>query len=252
MAIPVPVAYLQMKTGYVIMKKSPEVLKMTKLYLANTEPLADPDLFERFYRTVPCHRKEKIDTIKFPKGKRQCLGAWILLAYALKEAGIHQRDICLIYGPDGKPYLADFPDVHFNLSHSGRYVFCAVSNEEVGCDVQKIAAADLRVTHRFFAPEECEKIATAPEAVKNELFFRYWTLKESFIKNIGRGLSLPLQSFCIHLDGDRPSVSQSVLPEEHFYFREFDLQDGYRYACCARKPEIEDIQLIQIVDCVYA
>ena len=89
MAIPVPVAYLQMKTGYVIMKKSPEVLKMTKLYLANTEPLADPDLFERFYRTVPCHRKEKIDTIKFPKGKRQCLGAWILLAYALKEAGIH-------------------------------------------------------------------------------------------------------------------------------------------------------------------
>ena len=223
---------------------------MTKLYLANTESLADADLFERLYQTVPRYRKEKIDAMKFPKGKQRCLGAWILLMHGLKEAGIHQRDIRLDYGPNGKPYLADFPNVYFNLSHSESHVLCAVSDGEVGCDVQKIAAADLRITDRFFAPEECKTIAAAPEESKNELFYRFWTLKESFIKNIGRGLSLPLQAFCIRLDGERPSVSQKALPEERFYFREFDLSDGYRYACCARTPEIEDLQMIQITDCI--
>lgn len=219
---------------------------MTSVYLANVEPLADPQVFETLYRTLPAHRKEKIDGLRFDKSKRLCMGAWLLLMHGLRAEGITQREIRLTYGPTGKPYLADFPDVYFNLSHSGNHVLCAVSDREVGCDVQKIGSADLGITHRFFSPEECTVIQTAPADGQNELFFRFWTLKESFIKNIGKGLSLPLSAFCIRLGEENPSVVQKVLPEEDFWFREFDLQDGYRYACCARKPEICDIKIVQL------
>lgn len=221
---------------------------MTNLYLANTDQLADPALFARLYQTVPLHRQEKIDAMKFQKGKQQCLGAWLLLMHGLKEAGINERDIRLSYGPSGKPFLTDYPELFFNLSHSGSRVFCAISNREVGCDVERVRSADLSVADRFFSPEECQTIANAPTEEKNAMFFRFWTLKESFIKNVGRGLSMPLWEFCISLSGNDIRIDQQFLTEELF-FRDFDLQDGYYYACCAREPEINDIKLIQIECC---
>ena len=218
---------------------------MTKLYVADTDQLTDPDLFAKFYQTVPRHRQKKIDAMKFPKGKRQCLGAWLLLMYGLKEAGIDMQDLRLSYGPLGKPFLTDYPNLFFNLSHSGSRVFCAVSDREVGCDVEQIRPADLCVVNRFFSPQERLAITTAPVEEKNALFFRYWTLKESFIKNVGRGLSMPLGEFSINCSGDEISIDQQFSTDA-FYFRAFDLPDGYCYACCAREPEIDDIQLVHI------
>ena len=218
---------------------------MTNLYLANTDQLADPDLFARLYQTVPAHRREKIDAMKFPKKKQQCLGAWLLLMHALEQQGIHRKNIRLSYGPVGKPFLVDYPNLFFNLSHAGNRVLCAISDHEVGCDVEQIRPADLKVAERFFSAEECRRIVNAPEEERNAIFFRFWTLKESFIKNIGRGLSLPLREFCIGISDDGIQIDQQVLPKESFFFREFDFHDGYCYACCAREQNIGTIQRIQ-------
>ena len=219
---------------------------MTKVYLADVDRLADPALFEKLYQTVPFHRQEKIDALRFAKDKQMCLGAWLLLIHVLQEEGLGEREIKLSYGPHGKPYLADFPNVFFNLSHSGNRVLCAVSDREVGCDVQKITDFNQRLADRFFSSEECAVIAEATYEKRDGIFFRLWALKESFVKNIGRGLSLPLKEFSIDLKTESVSVIQQVLPGETFYFREFDLSDGYRYACCARQPEIGEIVNVQL------
>ena len=216
---------------------------MTNLYLANTDQLADPALFARLYQTAPLHRQEKINAMKFPKGKRQCLGAWLLLMHGLKEAGIHDGDVHLSYGPLGKPFLTDYPKLFFNLSHSGSRVFCAISDREVGCDVERIRPADLSVVSRFFSPEECQTIMKALLEEQNDMFFRFWTLKESFIKNVGRGLSMPLNEFTIHLSNKGVRIDQQLLQEELF-LQDFDLHDGYSYACCARDPHIRQIQIV--------
>ena len=219
---------------------------MTKIYLADADRVADPEMFEKLYRMLPAHRREKIDRSRFEKNKRLCMSAWLVLMYALEEEGVDNQNIRLSYGKYGKPYLTDYPDLFFNLSHSGNRVMCAVSDREVGCDVQQIKTYDRKLAERFFCPEECQHIAAAGAEERDVLFFRYWTLKESFIKNLGRGLSLPLQEFSIDLKTDSSAVSQQVLPAESFFFREFGLDDGYRYACCARKAEIADAR---IVDC---
>jgi len=113
--------------------------------------------------------------------------------------------------------------------------------------VQRIKTYDGHLAERFFCPEECRDIAAVSGEERNIRFYRYWTLKESFIKNLGRGLTLPLNQFGIQLSDDRVRVMQQILPEETFYFREFDLNDGYRYACCARKAEISDVKIVALV-----
>lgn len=219
---------------------------MTNVYLADTAGLNDPDVFQKLYRTVPAHRQEKIDSIRFPKAKCQSLGAWLLLVHALREAGITEENIRLSYGAFGKPYLEEHPNLHFSLSHSGTRVLCALSEKEVGCDAEKIKTANLDLAERFFSREECAAITSASAEERDGMFFRFWTLKESFLKNIGRGLSLPLDAFSIRLSAKDAAVAQNVLPGQDFYFREFDLQDGYRYACCTRQPEIADLKQIRL------
>ena len=67
------------------------------------------------------------------------------------------------------------------------------SDREVGCDIEKIVDAPLGVSDRFFHLKEAEYIRSAED--KNRAFFTLWTLKESYMKMTGRGMSLPLDSF---------------------------------------------------------
>ena len=54
---------------------------------------------------------------------------------------------------DGKPFLPGLPDIHFNLSHSGDYIACAFSDQEVGLDLQEHSrphTSIVRIAKRFF------------------------------------------------------------------------------------------------------
>lgn len=91
------------------------------------------------------------------------------------------------YGAHGKPMIADFPK-HFNLSHSGDYVVCAVSDGEVGVDIQKWVPFKERTAERFFAPEEWKLLQTLPMEQRTEMFYRLWTRKEAYGKYTGLGI----------------------------------------------------------------
>ena len=88
--------------------------------------------------------------------------------------------------PGGKPRLREGPC--FSLSHSGELVFCAVSDAELGCDVQKIPETepDFRVVERCLS--EGEKRLYAGSGNRRELFTVLWSLKESYAKMDGAGL----------------------------------------------------------------
>ena len=167
----------------------------TKIYFADVSPLERDALFSEYYAKMPQYRREKIDLLKRSGDKTRSLGAWVLLSRALKSVGVDENAEILL-GKNGKPLLKDAQDVHFNLSHSGDLVMCVVSAREVGCDVELVKDGRLGVAQRFFTPGECRFIGLGEdERVKNERFFRLWTLKESFIKANGAGLSIPLNTF---------------------------------------------------------
>jgi 4'-phosphopantetheinyl transferase len=87
---------------------------------------------------------------------------------------------------------------HFNLSHTSGAVACVIAGEPlVGVDVEAMdrAGSTTDIAARFFAPPEVEVLHRLPAAAQRDCFFRFWTLKESYIKARGLGLTLPLDQF---------------------------------------------------------
>jgi 4'-phosphopantetheinyl transferase len=165
----------------------------TRLYIASTDALTDPARFERLAQTIPPARREKLDAFRHDGARRLSLAASLLLVRALSDNGLHADEIALT--KYGKPYLPTLPDFHFSLSHSGNVAMCAVSPREIGCDIEAPRGYDAKIAKRFFHPAEQEWLFSRPEPEQPDVFFRLWTCKESFVKALGLGLSLGLDSF---------------------------------------------------------
>ncbi|MBQ6431775.1 MAG: 4'-phosphopantetheinyl transferase superfamily protein [Oscillospiraceae bacterium] len=218
------------------------------LLAADVRALEDDALFAAAYASASVERKLKTDRYRFRGDKYSSLGAELLLRHALAGLGI--REFAISYGEAGKPYLAGRDDVFFSLSHSGCYVLCAVSDREIGADIETVRSVDLKIARRFFCAGEYEHIAAQEtEDARRELFFRDWTLKESFLKATGLGLRLPLNQFEI-IRNDEISVVQSV-DERSFSFREYDGVPGCKCAVCtAGAPFAAELQTVDIRVCL--
>lgn len=213
---------------------------MIKVYIADTEKLSDDILFEKIYINAPEKRKEKIDRLKFRNDKNLSLAAWWLIYSALKNEGIDILKVSFSEYENHKPCIEN-STLDFNLSHSGSKVICALSDKRIGCDIEKINEKDcLSIAERYFTQSEFNTIMTCDnENKKAKMFYRIWTLKESFIKNTGLGLSLVLDSFELNLDNP-VSINQSV-DKNNYFFTEINTIDGYKCSVCAlseEKPEI--------------
>jgi len=109
-------------------------------------------------------------------------------------------------GEEGKPEIAG-PDavgeLRFNLSHTSGMVVCGVTlGRDIGVDVEdsRRRARTGELADRFFSAREVEALRALPESQRRGAFFRYWTLKESYLKARGIGLSIPLDRFSFQLE----------------------------------------------------
>jgi len=206
-----------------------------EITFADASELEDTAKFFDAYAAVPAARREKVDRLRIPAAKRLSLCAGLLLQRALRSRGVSGADAEIGEGAYGKPFLPRRPDVQFSLSHSGTRVMCVTAGSPVGCDIQAAEPRDLRIARRFFSEAECRAIfAGAREEDRQAMFFRIWTLKESFLKCIGLGLALPLDAFSVVPEGERIILRQSY-DDGHYVFLEPDAGAGYACACCIRE-----------------
>jgi 4'-phosphopantetheinyl transferase len=104
--------------------------------------------------------------------------------------------------------------VSFNLSHTRNLIVLGVTcDNALGVDVENVHVrrAACEVADRFFSPVEVASLRALPPELQHQRFFEYWTLKESYIKARGMGLSIPLDQFDFNFQGDK-QVSLSVSP----------------------------------------
>jgi 4'-phosphopantetheinyl transferase len=118
------------------------------------------------------------------------------------------------YGDRGKPFLRqqnNYP-IRFNISHShGVAVFAFCLRHEIGADVEQIHAIDSEeIAQRFFSTSEIEELRSVPEEKRNEAFFCCWTRKEAYVKALGDGLQVPLNSFSVSLTPGQPPTLKSA------------------------------------------
>ena len=208
---------------------------MTRTYIAGTATLWNDETFNRLTAYVNKDRQAKIDRCAKKKDKILSLAAGLVLEKALDDVGVSDRAI--IVGDNGKPYLAG-GEVFFNLSHSGDKVMCALSDTEVGCDVQKTGEISRKIADRFFSASERAFLnGITDEKDRTDMFFRLWTLKESYIKMLGTGFKTPMGSFSVSIADNIPVFDGN---SDKYYFKEYSLSDGYKYAVCAEFPCFED------------
>lgn len=92
---------------------------------------------------------------------------------------------------NGKPYLVN-GDLYFNISHSQKYVVCAISEEEVGIDIQFHKKDDVdSLARKTMSAEEWQEYQLAVD--KTKYFYDLWAKKESFLKYTGDGLRVDMR-----------------------------------------------------------
>jgi 4'-phosphopantetheinyl transferase len=125
----------------------------------------------------------------------------------------------------GKPYLADCPEVVFNLSHSANTLIIAVSrNCQLGIDIEHCKPrVNLQgLVDKCFAEEESAYWRALPEAQKMREFYRFWTRKEAFVKATGRGIALGLNQCAINPENPAEFLS---IPKEYGHASTWSVRD---------------------------
>ena len=160
---------------------------------------------ERFKR--PIHGR------RFAAGRgvlRQILGAYLACPPESPE---------FRYGPNGKPAVqldGAPPPLEFNLSHSREHALLALTRgRPVGVDIERIEArpAAQRIARRFFAPQEYEQLQHRHGDGATDMFYQLWTAKESLLKAVGAGLSLPLNRCRFDVDPIPYGLEIDAVPE---------------------------------------
>ncbi len=168
--------------------------------------------------------------------KLQTVSGELLARYAVGQfLNKPDQQIELIFGAKGKPHIGNLPDVHFNISHSGHYVVCAVAQNEIGIDVERIREVNLRIAERFFSPSEIDDLMTCEEETRMQYFITLWTIKESYLKAIGRGLTQHLNSFTI-VKNDYSYLLTGNEEAQMYGIETRQLNHEYMMAVCAPLP----------------
>ncbi len=183
---------------------------MINVYIADLTGLEKE--YDKKLNILHKSRADKLASYKMLADKVRGLGAGLLLEKGLEDylqtplyKDADGRYIIEYgYGPQGKPYLIDYPDVHFSLSHSGNVVVLAIADSEVGIDVQEFRGFQEKVAKRFYHEEEMKQLEAVSDSTKKEwLFYKIWTGKEAYIKYTGKGIGQDLRSFYVDLDRER-------------------------------------------------
>lgn len=140
---------------------------------------------------LPLQRQNKILSYKQEKDRINITLGYILLCFGLRnEYNITDLPI-FEYKKSGKPYLKDYPNIYFNISHCRYCVACAIANKEVGLDVQDIRHVSNSLIKRVC--NETEQIAIFNSKDKNAEFASIWSVKESVGKLQGCGIATNLK-----------------------------------------------------------
>jgi 4'-phosphopantetheinyl transferase len=151
----------------------------------------------------------------------------LALRELLRERG-HGEDRLqeLVAGPGGKPML---PGVELNISHSGDFVLCAVSDVgPVGIDVEQVRPLDIDELSRFFSPAQWRSVVGAADPQRQ--FFALWTTLESVLKAAGVGLSTAMAT--VELEGETARLDGCS-----WHVRELAVDPGYAAHLATRDPD---------------
>ena len=202
---------------------------MGKLYFIEIDESINKNIFNKLLLLTSEEKQKKINKFRFDVDKSLSLYPDILVRFlACKELNISNDALQFGINKYGKPYLTNYPDFYYNISHTRNAIIVGISNKEIGVDVERIKAFDSKIAERFFSVNEINYIRSI-SSNQDVRFYEIWTKKEAYTKWIGKGLSVSLKSFDVTSD----ELSQKISTFENY---------GYICSiCCIDKINTNDI-----------
>lgn len=180
------------------------------LWLVFIDEVHDEALMEQYKTLLTPQEREQQLRFYFTKDRHRYLVTRALVRDVLSRyAPISPREWRFVPSHYGRPLIKNDHDVakqiSFNVSHTeGLIMLGVVRNRALGVDTENLKRNTfLEVADRVFSPSEREALRCMPHHLQMQRFFELWTLKESYIKARGMGLSIPLDEFSFELDIDQ-------------------------------------------------
>lgn len=190
------------------------------------------------YATVELNRRQIIDSYRYMHDKKLSLIAYLLLRIGLLEEYGINSPISIVTDISKKPTIKEHPEIKFNISHCENCVSCAVTDVEVGLDVQNFVNVDSKMEELFMSEEEKKLVHNSSE--RNMQSIRLWTIKEAYGKYFGDGI---LYNLC--------DVDFSKCNEDSFTWGElkFNVKQMSSYiltTCCKKELSIKKLSIEQM------
>lgn len=207
-----------------------------EIYYAKISELSEEEMQDAL-RILPRERIEKIKRRKQKKSQLESIWAGLLLEYVLQKRGLKGTELTFLKNVDGKPYIAEYPKLFYNLSHSKEYVAIVIDDYPVGVDVEEMRIGYQKLVKRFFSQEERMALR---ECWSDEVFTKLWTRKESYLKATGFGMRMPLDGFStlqeqVRVNADMPKEMCSDVP---YYLASIQLEEDYWLSVCRKAVRV--------------
>ncbi|WP_150273133.1 4'-phosphopantetheinyl transferase family protein [Paenibacillus tepidiphilus] len=222
---------------------------MIDVYYMDINEETGGDLYEKLLGAcAPGKREEAEQYVREADRRRTVYGEALSRYMIAKRTGMRMRDIEIGRNPYGKPFVQGDGDLHYNVSHSGSLVACGLDRQAIGIDVEQVQNIDMVLAEQFFHIREYSYILSREFGQRMNALYDFWTLKESYVKYLGVGLYMPLNSFYFSIDG--PSVTLNAKDSVSPYFQRCHIREQYKLAVCTGRPvpvRLQQLSLHEII-----
>lgn len=188
--------------------------------------------YEAYYQSLPTFISNRVNKYRNSRDKMLGILGKHLLIDCLKRFGLPARLDSLDYDESGRPFLKEFPQLDFNISHSGDIVTCAASiSVKLGIDIEQKDAVEIDNFKGQLSNNEWQTLQDTTDS--NNLFFQYWVKKEAITKTDGSGLSI---------DFSKVDVSSDRIYYNNDYWLFTALPIHPNYKACIATNEVPSIQ----------
>ncbi|UVT94204.1 4'-phosphopantetheinyl transferase superfamily protein [Streptococcus mutans] len=162
--------------------------------IRSQKPLEDR-IFFSLLELIEEEDRKQILRYQFWQDRQRSLLGHLLSRYAIvQEYALTNKEIQIRRHAYGKPYIKDYSQIHYNISHSGEWVVVAIGKSPIGIDVENRREDWDLIGERVFS--ESEKYWSQNSYKRKAIL---WTIKEAYVKYLGTGLSKSLNSFSIYI-----------------------------------------------------
>ena len=173
------------------------------IFLPTKEQGYDPDLITAL-PLLDAYETERYHRYRVEHARNDFLQSRRIIKTVLADfLNIQPRDVLLSYTENKKPYLADYPELKFSLSHCSNAIVLAICSDNVGVDVELIDRGEniWRNAEDFINEYAASVIFSIDSSVHAmELFTLYWTAVESIVKLNDSNLMLEREKIALDIE----------------------------------------------------